>query len=1427
MKHLLFLPIILFSLGIAAQDHPIQHAKYEQDVFQRFDNFTMKNGLPCNTIRKIFQDRDGFIWLATDNGLSRYDGSRFVNFLPVEGDSLSLSNREVTSIAQTRDGYIWVGTKDGLNKLDPTTGVFRQYRVGNAPFMHNNYIRALLVSSDGQLWFDCANGTLTNLNPINHKFRHFYSFGNVYADYFQHTLFETYDRKIWAGGVGFHLRQYDMATNQFNTIIDTTCKVHGRECIADLWQDAQKNIWVANAASPSLLYSPKTKRFVGIPKLTGIYAIQGDNFGNIWFGGYYSTLFKYNPKKNTVTCYEHSDINPQSKLGGQVYSLFCDRSGVVWIGSEKGLSRLSPYKGKFPLYRHIPEAPSPKSSSISAVFQDSDGDVWFGTDNSAAFYYSPTSNIYRNFTHERNNPNTIGSNHVTAIAQDKQGTLWFTLWGGVGGAINSLNKKSGVAKRYNTSDDYYWYSDIEIKNDKIIVGSWGTAVGYFDTRKKDYVKIISPSSMGFIRDLGGIHSLAADGSGDIWFYSYISPCVYGTTTKNFSCYFPKNSSMLSNYNQLRKNGFRGTITNLDLGSGLIIFMRDGKGTAWVASSTSLSELNKKENHFNSYKIKGEVTSPATSNSFNGSGFWLGGANRIVHFSIDSKSAVEFKTNISIGNVSTTAEVKENRLVVSSSTGVYVGVVNVKSSNINFLQISNISFNASCRLANGKLLLGGSMGLYILDNGCSQLKKVTGEGSNTLIHSMHSLNGREIYVGTANGLLLYQQNRGIVRWWKPNPRIKNQLIDDIVCSVTQTPDGNVWLGTDKGYSRLNPDNKTFTNYFNSLHDALTSPLVSTVFTDSKGFTWAGTTSGDGLNRINNQTGYIDNYRHLLWDSTSIRKGDITDVFEASDGIIWVGTENGLCKFMPKTNNFTSYNMHTGLGSNTILAIQEDSQGNLWMSTQAGISRFNSKTLQCTNYTWKDGLQGGVFSRKCATKLEDGRLVFGGSEGYNMFYPDSIRMNPHSPLPIITSVSVNGKVRYISSPKKLNLSYNERNIEISFSSSDYNFPENNQLAYKLDGFDQEFKRAATGQPAVYTNLLPGSYRFILQATNNDGKWGKSTLVLNIKIGYPIWLQWWAVLLEVSAILGLVYLLMKFHVMNITRQKQLLEKEVTLRTEQLQQKNEEIATHHNVLENQKEHTQKLYNQLSDSIEYAEFIQQANSLTTIQRDSILGRNFLLSLPKEKLSGDLFWAQRHNNKAIFVVADCMLHGVPGAFLSMVGISLIKEISLSSAYSSPDETLNALHQRVKEFSTVYDQYKHLLNNIEIGYCVLDRSRMKIAFSGKQINLYISRNVNSVREIIVCHGNQQWVQDSSHNVELCLAEYEVFPGDYLYMFSDGLTKQMNLSNNEDSNKLQLKQLLEYSAEYPFEMQEALILEKINSRKVAGDQKDDITFIGVNV
>lgn len=1183
----LFFSILLFVFILQgfAQEHPIVRANYERDIFQRFDNYTMKDGLPSNMIRQIFQDKAGFIWLATENGLCRYDGSRFLIFLPVPGDSTSISDNKVTCIAQTSDDFLWIGTKNGLNKLDPLTGRFKQFLVQNAPIVRDNYIRALLVCSDGDLWFETSNGTLTRLNPKTFEYHCYSRKGKAFGPYYNHALFETTDKKIWCGSYGVGLYQFDKKSNEFSPFQENLTKTYkGFGPIANGFDDQKDYLWIANFDHHTTVLNKKSGNKTPVNKLSGVHVISGDINNNVWLGGYWGKLYKYDAKKNRVTYYEHSRNNPQSVLGGEIYTIYCDRSGVIWVGSEKGLSKLAPYKYKFPLYRHIPDLPSPKSSSTHAIFQDNDGDVWFSTGDSALFCYNLNSKTYNNFRHIRNNPNTIGSKVVTGIAQDTGGTLWFTLWNGdgVGSSLNSYNKNTGLFKRHKTCDDYYWYNDLNIYNDQVIVGSWGTGIYYFDPRKADYTKVISQHSIGFTYKNIFDGKIASDKSGNIFYGDGRGMiCMYSTTENKFHSFYRAKDEVSNKFmNLVRLSGHIQPIP-LWSGSGSSLFHTDKNGIVWEVTSSTLGELNVGDNHYKGYKIPVKIDPNSVCNSRYSNGFWLSGTNVILSFSTTTGTFKDYKINEPIGILNSICEIDETHLLAGSLSGLYRISILKERHEAKVEKVNDFPVSSSMLLSNGTVLLGSDNGLAIIELKSGNLKKIEGEGGYVQVNSMYTTTGGKVFVASNNGLILYDPDQGIVQWWKAKPDEKDQLNSMVIQSVTQTTDGTVWVHTDKGFSKLNNDRQTFTNYYNTSNDAITSYLVSVICTDRNANTWVGTTDA-GLSRIDNKTGKVYTYWHQPWDSTSIADGPIAAINEKQDGSIWIGTETGLFKYQPTSDNFIRFGEKEGFESCNIRSIKDDNAGNIWLGTSAGITKFNPSTKQCSNFSWKDGLQSGRFNEKSAARLKDGTLIFGGEEGFNLFNPEEIEVNAFTDSPLISGIWINDSVRFTSCPKNLKLRSDERNIEIHLSYPDYNFPENNKLEYKLEGFDKEFKQISYGKSAVYTNLDPGTYCLIVRGANNDEQWTKQQLNLTIDIKKPFWQTAWGIGSEIIIFGGIFFFAIRLRTRNIKKKNLKLKAEVELQTKLLQLKNEEILAQNDVLEQQKEHIQGLYNQLSDDLEY-----------------------------------------------------------------------------------------------------------------------------------------------------------------------------------------------------------------------------------------------------
>src|SRR5690606_31844875 len=188
--------------------------------------------------------------------------------------------------------------------------------------------------------------------------------------------------------------------------------------------------------------------------------------------------------------------------------------------------------------------------------------------------------------------------------------------------------------------------------------------------------------------------------------------------------------------------------------------------------------------------------------------------------------------------------------------------------------------------------------------------------------------------------------------------------------------------------------------------------------------------------------------------------VNDIFEDSKRTIWIATSSGLSKFLRDKRGFKTYSVQHGLASEHIKSIVEDNHGNLWLGTTKGLSKFDPQKEVFINYDNSDGLQGGEFSRYGAYKTRDGRLLFGGTHGYNAFYPDSIKRSSYIPEVFLTGLRVFNKPvivgegsvlpKQIMQLQEITLPYNYSVFTLEFMAINHLLPEKVSYAYKLEGF-----------------------------------------------------------------------------------------------------------------------------------------------------------------------------------------------------------------------------------------------------------------------------------------------------------------------------------------------------------------------------------------
>jgi len=286
--------------------------------------------------------------------------------------------------------------------------------------------------------------------------------------------------------------------------------------------------------------------------------------------------------------------------------------------------------------------------------------------------------------------------------------------------------------------------------------------------------------------------------------------------------------------------------------------------------------------------------------------------------------------------------------------------------------------------------------------------------------------------------------------------------------------------------FNPKNKLMLKRY--VHDpnnksSLSDDRTYTIYEDKSGTLWIGTFGG-GLNKFDKRTEKFTNFRNSPDDTYSISEDRILNIFEDSEGIIWIGTYGGgLNQFDRELNRFTRITEDEGLTSYVVYGILEDEHKNLWMSTNNGIFKYSRDENIFTQYDLSDGVQSLEFSGGAYYKTRDGEMYFGGINGINSFYPDSIKYISYIPNIVISSLKVlNNPVK--GERKEIELSHTENFFSFEFASLDYSNPEDCRYAYMLDGFDEEWRSTdAKQRVAMYTNLPSGDYVFRVIGLNCD--------------------------------------------------------------------------------------------------------------------------------------------------------------------------------------------------------------------------------------------------------------------------------------------------------------------------------------------------------
>ncbi len=367
------------------------------------------------------------------------------------------------------------------------------------------------------------------------------------------------------------------------------------------------------------------------------------------------------------------------------------------------------------------------------------------------------------------------------------------------------------------------------------------------------------------------------------------------------------------------------------------------------------------------------------------------------------------------------------------------------------------------------------------------------------------------------------------------------------SMTVDKQNRLWIGTwGDGiymYDIAHDQIKHFLYDDENINNSISNDRIKHIYIDSKQTIWISTSEG-GLDKLvfdENKQPHFQHYRYDISLTHGIGSDSPQVVYEDSKGKLWVGTEGGGLSY--KEPGGTIFKRVRIQGASTIPAsiygILEDKDGNLWLSSNNGIIHYNPSTGQIKGYDVTDGLQSNTFfSGHC--KTQNGAMLFGGHNGFNLFYPIQIKESSFQPKVVLSELRIFNELIEVGKPHKntnigqkplldkplhlceeIVLSYKDYVLSFGFSSLDLTAPQKNKYAYMLENFEDEWtftdgkKRFAT-----YTNLKPGEYIFKVKGTNSDGIWNAAPTSLKIIVTPPFWQTWWFKTLAGSLLLLIAY-------------------------------------------------------------------------------------------------------------------------------------------------------------------------------------------------------------------------------------------------------------------------------------------------------------------
>lgn len=1042
-------------------------------------------------------------------------------------------------------------------------------------------------------------------------------------------------------------------------------------------------------------------------------------------------------------------------------------------------------------------------SQVYCIYQDSKGYMWFGTNGGGASKFD--GKTFQTLT----TANGGLSNYIYNITEDKDQNMYFATFDGlqIKGPYKDIRFDSTSGLSHNTL--FYVLID---KTNKPWIGTQ-KGVCFLDENKK-VRKLKGDEKL----DASAVWTIYQDSNGDYWF----------GTMQNGACHYTPNA----------EKKFTWYSSADGLGSNFIrSFNEDNKGDVLLGTLAGLYKIRKDKVELMEIPglLVGNLAFTSISKDKN-QNMWLGTNEGAVK--VNGLGSEVFKVNNGIcSNVILYSYIDNEGDIWFGSDG------------------SGVSKLASEAVAN-----------------FSSANGLPGDYINCIFQAKN----KKYWFGIGdNGLICSEGNT--YKTYRLNPKKpKAELVDNHVNCIAEDNTGQLWAGTMAGLSIF--DGSSFRNY---LADDQQYRTIYSIYHSKNNTHYIGSLQGlltfsdgkitpvEAVNKLINKGDLaiyrmVEDDQNVLWLATAKgvikfdgskaellnSKNKLTDkivynVIKDKNGDLWFGSEEGVFYYNHK--EFRHISEKEGLSSNQAYFLLFDNQNRLWIGTNKGVDALNipeftrENKLVIKHFGKEEGLVGLECNFNSAFKDMDGKLWFGTVKGITTFNPRFEKINYHEPSCSIKDIKISfekidlgkfsaGIDSLTGLPQGLELPYSKNHVTFDFIGISQTNPSKVQYQFKLEGVDDDWVPPTNKNEVTYSSLQPGDYIFYLKAMNNDGFWNKEPLVFKFIVLPPWYRTWWFYSICVVVALISIYAWNSYKTAKLRADKLKLEKVVQIRTHELREEKEKVELINKEVIEQKAVIEHKNLEITDSIKYAKNIQEAllPAINGLQKD--FPDSFVLYMPKDIVSGDFYWFNKREGKNYFAAVDCTGHGVPGAFMSIVGNSLLTEIISEQKVFQPAEILNNLHVGVKAALNQNKGEQERRDGMDLALCAINKETLVLEYAGANRPLWIYRaDAADKAEIIKPDkfpiGGMEF--DFEEKRRFTPQTVQLKKGDCVYVFSDGYADQFGGPKGKKFMVANLQRALAEISGKPMKEQYDFLYKIFTEWRGAYEQVDDVLVIGVRV